>query len=165
MVDVVDVKTRSQMMAGIRSSNTQPEKIIRTELHHRGMRFARSSLGLVGKPDVVLPHWRVAVFVNGCFWHLHGCRLSKLPSTRAEFWSTKLRANQDRDRRNVLLLLEANWRVLTVWECSMKGVEAMKLFAPSMDAVARWIREQPDSSLCEVSSNGLIFREKIDESD
>lgn len=164
MVDVVDVKTRSQMMAGIKSSNTRPEKLVRAALHRRGMRFARSTLGLPGKPDAVLPRWRVAIFVNGCFWHLHGCRLSKSPSTRTEFWSAKLLANQNRDKRNVQALLGANWRVLTIWECSMRGTDAMQQFDFAMDAVGQWIREQPLVAWCDVSSSGVVYRENIDES-
>lgn len=164
MVDVVDVKTRSLMMSGIRSSNTRPEKAVRAALHRRGMRFARSTLGLPGKPDVVLPRWRVAVFVNGCFWHLHDCRLSKSPSARTEFWSVKLLANQERDGRNIQALLGANWRVLTVWECAMRGLNAIRQFDFVMDSVGQWIREQPQVAWCDVSSSGLVYREKINES-
>lgn len=164
MVDVVDVKTRSRMMAGIKSSNTRPEKIVRAALHRRGMRFARSALGLPGKPDAVLPRWRVAVFVNGCFWHMHGCRLSKTPSTKTEFWSAKLLANQSRDKRNIQTLLNTNWRVLTVWECSMRGSVAIQQFDFVMDAVSHWIRETPQIAWCDVSGSGLVYREEIDAS-
>lgn len=73
-------------MAGLRSRDTRPEILVRSLLHRRGLRFARTSSGLPGKPDAVLPHWRVAVFVNGCFWHMHECRLFRMPSSNLEFW-------------------------------------------------------------------------------
>ena len=122
MTDVVDVKTRSRMMAGIRSEGTQPEKLVRSSLHRRGFRFAKSSLGLVGKPDIVLPRWKVLVFVHGCFWHRHsGCRNATTPSTRPEFWQEKFDGNVGRDARNRSDLEAAGWTVLTVWECELKA--------------------------------------------
>ena len=164
MIDVVDASTRSRMMRGIRPSNTKPERLIRSALHRRGLRFARSSLELVGRPDAVLPRWRVAVFVNGCFWHLHGCKLSKMPGSNHEFWSAKLLANQIRDRRNVEALVETGWRILTVWECALRGADAKSQFDRWMEEVTIWIRSQNISGCCDVSGAGVIYRKGFDES-
>jgi DNA mismatch endonuclease (patch repair protein) len=152
------------MMAGIRSSDTKPEKLVRSALHRRGLRFARSSIGLPGRPDAVLPHWGVALFVNGCFWHMHGCKLSKAPGSNADFWSIKLKANHSRDQRNIVALIQSGWRVLNVWECALRGSEAMNQFDARMDAVTTWIREQRKKYvLCDVSGSKLTWRESIDE--
>lgn len=164
MTDVVEARTRSRMMAGIRSSNTKPEILVRSALHRRGLRFSRSSLGLPGRPDIVLPRWNVAVFVNGCFWHLHGCKLSRLPASNTEFWTEKLRANQARDLRNTLTLIACGWRVLNVWECSLRGASAIQLFNLKADQMALWIRDHQESSFCDVSQVGVEFRESFDES-
>ena len=157
MTDVVDVKTRSRMMAGIRSEGTQPEKLVRSSLHRRGFRFAKSSLGLVGKPDIVLPRWKVLVFVHGCFWHLHGCSLSKMPGSNREFWEKKLMANKLRDERVSHELLELGWRILIVWECTTKGRHARDHLDEVMDEIAIWIRQQSGTQGCIASGTGLTF--------
>lgn len=74
-----------------------------------------------GVPDVVLPGRKVAVFVHGCFWHMHAdCSNARLPATRREFWLEKLSRNVERDRAARELLAAAGWRVLTVWECATR---------------------------------------------
>ena len=164
MTDVVSPSTRSRMMAGVRSTNTKPELLVRSALHRRGLRFSRSPRGLPGRPDAVLPHWKVAVFVNGCFWHLHGCKLSKLPSSNSEFWKAKLRANRARDIRNVRELLRSGWRVLIVWECSLRGASATRDFDQTADLMAHWIRDLRARCCCDVSHLGIDYRDNIDES-
>ncbi|NQD96755.1 DNA mismatch endonuclease Vsr, partial [Pseudomonas sp. CrR25] len=100
MTDVVDTLTRSRMMSGIRGKNTKPEMLVRRALFKAGFRFRLHSKKLPGSPDVILPKRRVAIFVHGCFWHMHqGCTNARIPSTRTEFWRGKLKANVDRDRR------------------------------------------------------------------
>lgn len=121
MADVVDPATRSRMMANIRGRNTQIEIAIRKALHARGLRFRIDVRGLPGRPDIVLPRWRSVIFVHGCFWHSHDCGLCRIPATRSEFWEAKLASNRARDARNRLALLDAGWRVATVWECSIRG--------------------------------------------
>jgi DNA mismatch endonuclease (patch repair protein) len=132
------------MMAGVRSRNTKPEIKVRKALHAQGFRFSRSSLNLAGKPDVVLPKWKVVVFVHGCFWHLHGCHLSKTPASNTGFWIEKLSKNVERDRKVVDKLLEKGWRVLIIWECSMRGKHAEEVFGSKISEVANWIREKSD---------------------
>ena len=155
MTDVVDSETRSRMMAGIRSKGTRPETLVRSMLHRRGLRFARTSSGLPGRPDVVLPRWRVAVFVNGCFWHMHECRLFRMPGSNQEFWERKLSANRIRDQKNIQALLVDRWKVLTIWECSVRGADSLRQLERNMDRVAAWIRSNTRKNHCVLSGTGL----------
>lgn len=120
MADVVDPATRSRMMSGIRGKNTRPELLIRKALHARGFRY-RLHCDLPGKPDICLPKHRAVVFVHGCFWHGHDCHLFKWPSTRPEFWRTKIARNREVDVAAAARLRAEGWRVATIWECALKG--------------------------------------------
>lgn len=139
MVDVVDKKTRSRMMSGIRSKNTKPELKIAKALRERGLRFRTHDKKLPGKPDFVLPRYRAVIFVHGCFWHQHHCHLFKWPSTRPEFWKTKLDRNVFVDKRNERQLKDQGWWVLKIWECALKGKKRVD-FDELMDRVERWIK-------------------------
>lgn len=109
------------MMAGIGPANTKPEMIIRRGLHALGWRYRLHVKGLPGKPDLVFPARRAVILVHGCFWHGHDCALFRWPATREEFWRTKITGNIARDARVRDELLAAGWRVLEVWECTLKG--------------------------------------------
>ena len=136
---IVDAAVRSRMMSGIRARDTKPELFIRRGLHALGLRFRVHCSHLPGKPDLSFPRFKVVVFVNGCFWHRHGCSNSKIPKNRLEFWSQKLQANVDRDRRTVSALCEQQWRVATVWECSIRrAVKSEK--SELLVALSDWIR-------------------------
>ena len=119
--DRVSPAVRSRMMAGIRGKNTRPEILLRSALHERGLRYRLHRKDLPGRPDLVFPRYRAVVFVNGCFWHGHGCHLFRWPTTRQTFWKEKISRNIERDERNNGALLTQGWRVATVWECAMKG--------------------------------------------
>ena len=121
MPDVVDQETRSRMMSGIRGKDTRPELAIRRALHAKGFRFRLHASDIPGKPDLVLPKFHAAIFVNGCFWHRHDCHLFRMPSTRTEFWSEKIERNVCRDELVREQLQDAGWRFLIVWECALKG--------------------------------------------
>lgn len=145
MVDVHTPEARSRNMRAIRSKDTKPEQLIRKALHARGFRYRLGGAGLTGHPDMVLPKYKTAIFIHGCFWHGHDCKYFKLPATRTEFWANKIRSNQGRDQRSVSVLLEQGWRVLIVWECSLRpsgvGLEAITqeievVLAQSMSAGA-----------------------------
>lgn len=137
MVDIVSPADRSRMMAGIKGKNSQPEVMVRRLLFAAGYRFRLHRRELPGTPDIVMPGRKIAIFVHGCFWHLHqGCRYAKMPATRPDFWKAKLQANVDRDRRSVEKLNEMGWRVLCVWECAMHDAETA---ASLQDSLRRWI--------------------------
>ena len=125
------------MMAGIQGKNTRPELVVRRMLFASGYRFRLHRRDLPGSPDIVMPGRKVAIFVHGCFWHMHqGCRFSKMPATRPEFWKAKLEANVERDRRAVEKLQALGWRVLCVWECSTRQADATAGLQAAMSA---WI--------------------------
>jgi DNA mismatch endonuclease, patch repair protein len=121
MADVVDRQTRSRMMSGIGPTDTRPEVHLRRALHRRGFRYRLHVAALPGKPDIVFPKWRAIIQVHGCFWHCHECHLFKWPSTRVDFWRTKITRNRKRDAETNRALAGAGWRILTVWECATKG--------------------------------------------
>lgn len=121
MTDVVSPKTRSRMMAGIRGKDTLPELRVRHYLHAAGLRYRLHDRRLPGCPDLVFPAARVAVFVNGCFWHQHPfCKYATLPSNRSEFWLNKLGRNIVRDQRNLMALEQSGWMPLVIWECESR---------------------------------------------
>jgi DNA mismatch endonuclease, patch repair protein len=108
-------------MSAIRGRDTKPELAIRKALHQKGFRYRLHVKDLPGAPDIVLPKYRVAIFVHGCFWHGHACPLFKIPKTRTDFWLTKIQQNVNRDARDFEKLLASGWRVGIVWECRVKG--------------------------------------------
>jgi DNA mismatch endonuclease (patch repair protein) len=137
MVDVVSPESRSRMMSGIRGKDTKPEMIVRKALFAAGYRFRLHRRDLPGAPDVVMPGRKVAIFVHGCFWHMHAkCKYAKLPSTRPEFWQSKLSGNLKRDQKAIDALMSSGWRVLTVWECSTRNAAAL---ASLREILSRWI--------------------------
>ncbi len=109
------------MMAGIGAKDTKPEMIIRRGLHAMGYRFRLHDKSLPGKPDIVFPKFKSVILVHGCFWHAHECHLFKWPSTRGDFWKSKIRGNKERDERNLKALKIEGWRTITIWECALKG--------------------------------------------
>jgi DNA mismatch endonuclease, patch repair protein len=122
LVDIVRPIKRSQMMAGIKSKNTKPEIQVRKILHASGFRFRLHRKNLPGKPDIVLPKYKTALLVQGCFWHGHNdCQIFRLPKSRTEFWEKKIGSNMLRDKRTEGQLIQQGWRVLYVWECALKG--------------------------------------------
>ena len=120
MTDIVDVKTRSRMMAGIRGKDTKPEMAVRRFLHGMGYRYRLHRRDLPSTPDLVLPKYGTVIFVHGCFWHGHDCRYFRLPKTRTDFWDEKISGNRSRDRKNRKLLEEAGWQVITIHECEIR---------------------------------------------
>lgn len=138
MTDVVTPEVRRRMMAGIRGKDTRPELVIRRGLHKRGFRYRLHSKALPGKPDLFLPKYKAVILIHGCFWHGHGCHLFKWPSTRPEFWKTKISETVVRDQRQVETLKQQGWRVLIVWECALKG-RLSRSEHSVVDEVADWI--------------------------
>lgn len=128
-MDVLTPEQRRRNMSRIRGRDTKPEMLLRRGLHAAGLRFRLHAGDLPGRPDLVFPRHRTAIQVHGCFWHSHGCPMCKLPATRPEFWAAKLKGNRERDERTAQALRDAGWRLLTVWECSLKGPARLPLEA------------------------------------
>lgn len=156
MVDVHSTEIRSKNMAAIRAENTTPEVWLRKQLFARGFRYRLHVKYLPAKPDVVLPKFKAVILVHGCFWHQHNCYLFKLPKTRTEFWAEKLAANKERDARAVALLNERGWRVLTVWECALKGRQSLPQDL-LLQAVEKWLLAGEGNS--SISSDGIKEKE------
>lgn len=138
MVDIVSASKRSQMMAGIRGKNTQPELVIRKELHSLGFRYRLHDSRLPGKPDLAFPKYNAVILVHGCFWHGHECHLFKWPSSRKEFWRKKITRNQEKDLETLSSLRKDGWRILTLWECALKG-RTRKPLEKITEDVAVWL--------------------------
>lgn len=107
-------------MAAIRSKNTKPELEIRRGLHALGFRYRLHAKHLSGKPDIVFPKYNAVLFINGCFWHGHNCRLFQWPKNRSAFWREKISRNVARDLQNENILQHSGWRVGVVWECALR---------------------------------------------
>lgn len=104
-------------MGRIRSKDTKPEMLVRRIVHALGYRYRLHVRALPGTPDIVLPRHRKIIDVRGCFWHLHACGTTAVPSSRRAYWLPKLTRNRERDRAAVRKLRRAGWRVLVIWEC------------------------------------------------
>jgi DNA mismatch endonuclease (patch repair protein) len=117
---------RSNIMRSVGRVNTKPELVVRRLLYGLGLRFRLHRAQLPGTPDIVLPKFRVALFVHGCFWHRHtDCSKATTPKTRTDFWQMKFRQNAERDRRNEQRLVALGWRPITVWECETRNLEEL----------------------------------------
>ncbi len=127
------------MMSGIRDKNTQPELAVRRGLHALGFRYRLHPKEIPGKPDLWLPRYSAAIFVNGCFWHGHDCSLFKLPGTRQKFWKTKIEKNRTRDARVEELLARRGLRQLDIWECALRGPGRIGL-SETLVQTAEWLR-------------------------
>lgn len=119
MADPLSREVRSLAMARVRSRDTRPELYVRRKVWPEGFRYRLHVRKLPGTPDLVLRKYRLAVFVNGCFWHQHGCSKSKRPTSNRDFWDQKLDENVVRDERDRCRLEALGWTVKTIWECSL----------------------------------------------
>lgn len=138
MSDTLTVEERSQQMARVVSKDTRPEMRLRRLVHGMGYRYRLHVSELPGTPDLVFPSRNAVIFMHGCFWHRHeGCCLARLPKSRRDFWEEKLEKNRRRDERDQRLLADQGWRVLVVWECQLRDLEAtgrvVQLFLEAKD--------------------------------
>ncbi len=126
MTDVLSREARSRCMSRIRPRDTLPEIRARSVLHRAGFRYVLHDKRLPGRPDIVFPRYRTALFVHGCFWHRHhGCRFTTYPATRRDFWAAKFEANVARDREVRRLLEQQGWAVAVVWECETRDTSTL----------------------------------------
>ena len=146
---------RSKVMSRIRGQDTKPEILLRKALWARGLRYRLHKATPVGRPDIVFPKPKVAVFVDGCFWH--GCPAHYVPPrSRGTFWARKLKTNVERDQRQTRELERSGWRVMRVWEHEVESdVEPISLriesvvrrgATPSQDKSWRVVGAEPDQS-------------------
>ncbi len=113
-------------MAAIPGKNTTPELTVRRALHATGFRYRLHRRDIPGTPDIVLPRYRLAVLVHGCYWHGHACKTGHIPRTNGEYWSAKISRNRERDARNGAALEERGWSVCIIRECSLRlGLEEL----------------------------------------
>ena len=149
MVDTLFPEQRSQLMSKIHGKDTAIERKVRSHLHKKGYRFRKHVSTLPGSPDIVLPKYKAALFIHGCFWHGHsGCRKSRLPTTRHAFWEEKRRANLERDARKISELINFGWRVAIVWQCVL---EKPKILSSTINILEDWINSE--STQCEIPNN------------
>lgn len=148
MTDVLTPEQRKLNMSRIRSKDTKPEMLIRRGLHARGLRYKLHDRTLQGRPDLAFPKYKTVIFIHGCFWHSHGCNLSKQPATRQDFWMAKLTSNAERDHKAILSLQRAGWRTLVIWECALRGRGRLQL-KQVLDAATSFL--QGNSIFAEIS--------------
>lgn len=121
MADFVSPEKRSKIMRGVKQSDTKPEMRVRRALHALGYRFKLHRKDLPGRPDIVLPLYRLAIMVHGCFWHQDaGCKDRRRPASNEGYWGPKLDRNIERDREKSEALVALGWKVDTIWECETK---------------------------------------------
>ena len=119
-MDNVSRRERSKQMALIRSKNTKPEMFVRRLVHALGYRYRLHGSDLPGKPDLVFRAKQKVIFVHGCFWHGHKCRLGRMPKSKLEYWTPKISNNRQRDLLNLRMLQRMRWKVLSLWECELR---------------------------------------------
>jgi len=125
-MDSISIKHRSWNMSRIKNSDTKPELIVRSLLHHKGYRFRLHRKDLPGKPDIVLPRFKKIILVHGCFWHRHeGCQYTYNPKSRVSFWQNKFNQNIKRDKIVQKNLFQMGWQVYVIWECETKKIELL----------------------------------------
>lgn len=149
---------KSAEMAKVRTRDTAPEMAVRSVLHRAGHRFKLHDRRLPGTPDIVLPRHRLAIFVHGCFWHGHtGCKRSKLPASRIEFWREKIARNAARDVEAVRRLQSMGWRTLTLWSCELRDRAAIATaLTPCLDMGRLMENPAPQASKSRRSSRKTV---------
>ena len=119
-MDTLRPTERSRRMALVRAKDTKPEMLVRRVVHSLGFRYRLHVRALPGCPDLVFPRRRKVIFIHGCFWHQHACKMgNRMPKSRLGFWRPKLTGNKVRDARNLRALRRRGWRALTLWECQI----------------------------------------------
>jgi len=125
MADTRTPEQRRRIMQAVKTRDTGPELTVRRIVYRLGYRYRLNAKRLPGRPDIVLPSSKQAIFVHGCFWHGHGCRKGQAPKSRLEYWEPKLNANRQRDAAQVVALETLGWSVLTVWQCETGDSERL----------------------------------------
>lgn len=122
MVDKASPEKRSWMMRRVRNKNTAPEMKVRKLIFAMGYRYRLHVKSLPGSPDIVFAGRKKAIFVHGCFWHMHDCKKGSPPESNKKFWYPKLQRNKARDAENLTELEKKGWKVLVIWQCQLKNL-------------------------------------------
>ena len=126
MTDVFDPEKRSAVMRAVKSRDTKPELKVRRAAHALGLRFRLNRADLPGKPDLVFPAKRTALFVHGCFWHGHDCpRGARMPQNNRDYWQAKISRNMARDNASLAALRKLGWTPRVIWECQTRDDAAL----------------------------------------
>ena len=169
--DTLSLEQRHKNMSAIRSTGGKLEVALRSQLFRFGFRFRKNDKRLTGSPDIVFPHYKAVIFINGCFWHAHGwlsaakskksqktdliksslleenvlyslkCEKFRMPTTNPDFWLQKFTRNRKRDIRDIEKLLEEGWRVGVVWECSITGRGRKQKIISTAEKISLWLEE------------------------
>ena len=124
MTDTFTKEKRSDVMSRIRSRDTKPEKLVRSYLYSRGVRFRLHRKDLPGKPDITLSRINSVIFVHGCFWHHHkNCKRSNWPKSNVDYWKPKINKNILRDKQHLIKLKELEWKPLVIWACQVNEID------------------------------------------
>ncbi len=122
MTDIYSKKKRSLIMSKISDRDSRMEISVRKALFSAGLRYRKNVKSLPGKPDILLPKYKTVIFTHGCFWHGHGCKASKLPETRRDFWEKKIGENIKRDGGDIEELRRQGWHGIIVWQCELSNI-------------------------------------------
>jgi DNA mismatch endonuclease (patch repair protein) len=139
LMDNLTPEARSLQMSLVRSKDTKPELKARRLIHRLGFRYRLHRAELPGKPDLVFSSRRKVIFVHGCFWHGHNCKLGRMPKSNLDYWRNKIAANMARDRKTLLSLRELGWKCLTVWECNLNDEDSLA------ERIRRFLESAPHS--------------------
>ncbi len=126
MVDTRTKEQRRRIMQAVKQKDTTPEWSVRRLLHGSGYRYRLHVRSLPGTPDIVFASRRKIIFVHGCFWHGHGCRIGQLPKSKTEYWGPKIAKTRTRDAMKQTALEEMGWNVLTIWQCDTKDLVTLQ---------------------------------------
>jgi len=142
MMDVHSPEQRSFNMSRIKGKDTRPEIMVRRWLWAKGYRYRLHPKHVHGKPDLVFFSSKKAVFINGCFWHMHNCKYFNWPATNSDFWKEKILNNVDRDQMNYQDLNADGWKYSIIWECELK-----LNFQKTMNTLIDFLKEKQKSSI------------------
>lgn len=129
-MDIFSKSERSEIMSKVLAKNNKLEISVRKYLFSKGFRYRKNVEDMPGKPDIVLPKYKIIIFIHGCFWHGHeNCDAATLPTSNIEYWTNKVKSNVNRDLRNKQLLINSGWKIIIVWECELKSKNKEQRFS------------------------------------
>ena len=155
MADTRTPQQRRHIMQSVGTKNTTPELTLRRVLSGMGYRYRLHAKKLPGRPDIVFPGKKKAIFVNGCFWHLHGCAKGQIPKSRQDYWEPKLRTNRDRDDSNTRKLEALGWSVLVVWQCELRDLSSI------MEKVTLFLNNIPEKRSTQAWKSNRLNRRTV----